>query len=138
MWDETSSTQSLHERSPGSNANNLIDGDKNTYWATNDGQKTATITLSWDSPQTVRYVMLQEFIRKGQRIKGFTIETTEDGATWTPRATGIQTTTVGYKRIVPLNGNTSNSYGDGFNVRGLRIRITDSRACPLLHTLSVF
>ena len=120
------------------NANNLIDGDKNTYWATNDGQKTATITLSWDSPQTVRYVMLQEFIRKGQRIKGFTIETTEDGATWTPRATGIQTTTVGYKRIVPLNGNTSNSYGDGFNVRGLRIRITDSRACPLLHTLSVF
>ena len=119
-------------------ASNLIDGDKNTYWATNDGEKTATITLTWDSPQTVRYVTLQEYIRKGQRIKGFTIETSEDGSSWTQRASGIQTTTVGYKRIIPLNGNTGNSYGNGYKVRGLRVKITDSRACPLLHTLSVF
>ena len=116
----------------------LIDDDKNTYWATDDGQKTATITLTWNTPQTVRYVTLQEFIRKGQRIKGFTIETTEDGSTWTRRASNIQTTTVGYKRIIPLNGNTGNSYGSGYKVRGVRVKITDSRACPLLHTLSVF
>ena len=116
----------------------LIDDDKNTYWATEDGQKTATITLTWNTPQTVRYVTLQEFIRKGQRIKGFTIETTEDGSTWTRRASNIQTTTVGYKRIIPLNGNTGNSYGNGYKVRGVRVKITDSRACPLLHTLSVF
>ena len=119
-------------------ANKLIDDDKNTYWATEDGQKTATITLTWNTPQTVRYVTLQEFIRKGQRIKGFTIETTEDGSTWTRRASNIQTTTVGYKRIIPLNGNTGNSYGSGYKVRGVRVKITDSRACPLLHTLSVF
>ena len=119
-------------------ANKLIDDDKNTYWATEYGQKTATITLTWNTPQTVRYVTLQEFIRKGQRIKGFTIETTEDGSTWTRRASNIQTTTVGYKRIIPLNGNTGNSYGSGYKVRGVRVKITDSRACPLLHTLSVF
>ena len=120
-------------------ANKLIDDDKNTYWATEDGQKTATITLTWNTPQTVRYVTLQEFIRKGQRIKGFTIETTEDGSTWTRRASNIQTTTVGYKRIIPLNGNTAKSYDEnGFRVRGVRVKITDSRACPLLHTLSVF
>ena len=47
-------------------------------------------------------------------------------------------TTVGYKRIIPLNGNTGNSYGSGYKVRGVRVKITDSRACPLLHTLSVF
>lgn len=92
----------------------------------------------WDTPQTVHYVMLQEYIRKGQRVKGFVVETTEDGTSWTPRATNIQTTTIGYKRIIPLNGSTSASYDAGFNVRGLRVRITDSRACPLLHTLSVF
>ncbi|MBR6445382.1 MAG: discoidin domain-containing protein, partial [Prevotella sp.] len=119
-------------------ASNLIDGDKNTYWATNDGEKTATITLTWDSPQTVRYVTLQEYIRKGQRIKGFTIETSEDGSSWTQRASNIQTTTVGYKRIIPLNGKTDSSYGTGFKARAIRIKITDSRACPLLHTLSVF
>ena len=119
-------------------ANKLIDDDKNTYWATEDGQKTATITLTWNTPQTVRYVTLQEFIRKGQRIKGFTVETSADGKTWTRRASNIQTTTVGYKRIIPLNGNTGNSYGSGYKVRGVRVKITDSRACPLLHTLSVF
>ena len=117
---------------------NLIDGDKNTYWATNDGQKAATITLTWDQPQNVHYVTLQEYIRKGQRVKGFTIETTADGTTWTQRATNIQTTTIGYKRIIPLNGSTSNSYDNGFNVKGIRIKITDSRACPLLHTVSVY
>lgn len=119
-------------------ASNLIDGDKNTYWATNDGQKAATITLTWDQPQNVHYVTLQEYIRKGQRVKGFTIETTADGTTWTQRASNIQTTTIGYKRIIPLNGSTSNSYDDGFNVKGIRIKITDSRACPLLHTVSVY
>ena len=119
-------------------AANLIDGDKNTYWATDDGQTAGAITLTWSEPQTVRYVMLQEYIRKGQRVKGFIIETTEDGTTWTQRASNIQTTTIGYKRIIPLNGSTSASYDAGFKVRGLRVRITDSRACPLLHTLSVF
>ena len=119
-------------------ASNLIDGDKNTYWATNDGQKAATITLTWNQPQNVHYVTLQEYIRKGQRVKGFTIETTADGTTWTQRASNIQTTTIGYKRIIPLNGSTSNSYDDGFNVKGIRIKITDSRACPLLHTVSVY
>lgn len=119
-------------------ASRLTDGDKNTYWATDDGQKTATITLTWDTPQTVRYVTLQEFIRKGQRIKGFTIETSADGTTWTRRASNIQTTTVGYKRIIPLNGDTGKYDVNGFKVRGVRVKITDSRACPLLHTLSVF
>ena len=119
-------------------ASNLIDGDKNTYWATNDGQKAATITLTWNQPQNVHYVTLQEYIRKGQRVKGFTIETTADGTTWTQRASNIQTTTIGYKRIIPLNGSTSNSYDNGFNVKGIRIKITDSRACPLLHTVSVY
>ena len=119
-------------------ATNLTDGDKNTYWATNDGQKSAAITLTWDEPQTVHYVTLQEYIRKGQRVKGFTIETTADGTTWTQRASNIQTTTIGYKRIIPLNGSTSNSYDAGYQVKGVRIKITDSRACPLLHTVSVY
>ncbi|MBP3227710.1 MAG: alpha-L-fucosidase [Bacteroidaceae bacterium] len=136
---KTATIRATQTRSGGAyNVTNLVDGDKNTYWATDDGQTSAAITLTWDEPQTVRYVMLQEFIRKGQRIKSFTIETTEDGTSWTQRASNIQTTTVGYKRIIPLNGSTSASYGAGYQVRGLRIRITDSRACPLLHTLSVF
>ena len=79
-----------------------------------------------------------EYIAKGQRVKKFTIETTQDGVTWTRRATGVETTTIGYKRIVPLNSSTSNSYGNGFDVMGVRIKIEDSRACPLISKVSVY
>lgn len=117
---------------------NLTDGDAKTYWATNDGVNNATITLTWDTPQTVRYVMLQEYIRLGQRIKSFKIETSTDGTTWKAAVPGVTTTTVGYKRIIPLNGSTANSYGNGTSVKAVRITLTDSKSCPTLSTLSVF
>ena len=119
-------------------AANLIDGDKDTYWATNDGTISATITLTWDTPQTIRYVELMEYIAKGQRVKGFKIETSANGTSWTQRATNVQTTTVGYKRIIPLNGSTSSSYGNGYEAKALRITISDSRACPLLSKIGVY
>jgi alpha-L-fucosidase len=117
---------------------NLTDGDKETYWGTNDGSLNATITLTWDTPQVIRYLVMQEPVKLGQRIKDFKIEYTEDGTTWTELCPNMQTTTVGYKRIIPLNGKTSESYGNGYNAKQLRITILDSRACPLLSNLSVY
>ena len=118
-------------------ATNMTDGNKDTYWATNDGTTNATITLTWDQTQNVHYVSLMEYIRLGQRVKSFTVETSEDGVNFTQRASNIATTTIGYKRIIPLNGSTSN-YGNGYNVKAIRITINDSKACPLIHTLSVY
>lgn len=119
-------------------ASNLTDADKDTYWAAPDGEKSAQITLRWDSPKKLRYVMLQEPIRLGQRVKAFRIETSMDGTNWTARGGNIAQTTVGYKRIIPLNGSTSSSYSAGYNAQYLRITILDSRACPLLNNISVF
>lgn len=116
---------------------NLVDSDSASYWATNDTTLTATITLTWATPRTIRYVELAEPIRLGQRIKSFTIEYSADGSTWTKLGGNIATTTVGYKRIIPLNGNTGNSYGAGYSAKKLRIKINDSRACPLLSNLRV-
>lgn len=122
-------------RNPGNfNASNITDGDKDTYWATNDGEKTASITIDLGKTRTIHYVMLQEYIRLGQRIKGFTIETSKDNTFWTPFATG---TTVGYKRIMAKDDNTE-SYGEGQKARYVRINITDSKECPLIHTISVY
>lgn len=119
-------------------ANNMIDDNKDTYWATNDGTKSATITLNWNKVQTIRYVELMEYIKKGQRVRNFKIEMTQNGTDWTELATNVETTTIGYKRIIPLNGSTENSYGDGFSVKGLRVTIEDSKACPLISKLSVY
>jgi alpha-L-fucosidase len=82
--------------------------------------------------------VLQEPIKLGQRIKDFKIEYSEDGTNWTELCTSMETTTVGYKRIIPLNGSTSNSYGNGYNAKKLRITILDSRACPLLSNINVY
>ena len=119
-------------------AGNVTDGYKNTYWATDDGTTSASLTFTWDTPQTLHYVSMMEFIRLGQRVKSFTIETSEDGTTFTRRGGNIKTTTIGYKRIVPLNGNTANSYDAGVKAKAVRITINDAKACPLLHTVSIY
>ena len=98
----------------------------------------ASLTFTWDTPQTLHYVSMMEFIKLGQRVKKFTVETSEDGVNFTPRATNIAQTTIGYKRIIPLNGNTSSSYDAGFTAKALRITVKDSKACPLLHTVSIY
>ncbi len=119
-------------------ASNIVDGDKETYWAANDDTKTATVTFEWENAQTVRYVTMMEYVKLGQRVKGFTIETSEDGITWTKQGGNIKCTTIGYKRIIPLNGSTSNSYGAGSKAKYVRLTINDSKACPTLHTVSIF
>ncbi len=119
-------------------AENMVDNDSTTYWATKDNTTTATITLSWEEEQTLRYVLMKEYIRLGQRVKGFNVQISSDGSNWTTMATGITQTTIGYKRIIPLNGSTESSYGDGYKAKYLRVNITEARGCPLLSNLSVY
>ncbi len=118
-------------------ASNVLDGDKNTYWATDDNVTTATLTLDLGSTKTVRYVMLQEYIRLGQRVKGFSIQYSTDGNSWNTASSQEAMTTIGYKRIIPLNGSVS-GLASGYSARYIRVNITNSKACPLLHTVAVY
>jgi alpha-L-fucosidase len=78
-----------------------------------------------------------EYVPKGQRIRRFHIEVTEDGHNWKKVAEEIETTTIGYRRIVPVKGNTK-EYNDGILVKGLRLVIDDSKACPVITKLAVY
>ena len=51
-----------------------LDGDKETYWATDDNVNTASLTVNFDKPTTFNRFLVQEYIRLGQRVKSFTVE----------------------------------------------------------------
>jgi len=61
-------------------AANITDGNKETYWATDDKVITASVEISLAKLSLVKYILLQEYIKLGQRVKSFTIEVWKDGA----------------------------------------------------------
>ena len=80
------------------NASMVTDGDKETYWATNDDEKTGSLVIDLGAPKLISFVILQEYIKLGQRVKNFSVEIARDGK-WVSVAKG---TTIGYKRILRI------------------------------------
>jgi alpha-L-fucosidase len=106
-------------------AANVIDNNSETYWATDDDIKTGTIDLQLNDSKQIKYIVLQEYIKLGQRIKRFKIEAWKDNA-WTEIAAG---TTIGYKRILKV---------EPIKTIKVRVSILDARACPLISTVQLF
>ena len=103
----------------------VTDGDRNTYWAADDDVRTAELTLDLVKPTRLSHVRLQEPIRLGQRIEGFAVDARVDGQ-WKEIAGG---TTIGPRRILRT---------ETVNADAVRLRITASRACPILSTLELY
>lgn len=103
----------------------IIDGKKDTYWATDDDVTEASLTIEFSQPTTFNRLLLQEYIPMGQRVKKFKVECIQGGA-WQTLA---EETTIGYKRILRLPTVTTSR---------LRVTIEDSKACPVISNLQVF
>jgi alpha-L-fucosidase len=104
---------------------NITDGNKDTYWSTDDNFTTGSFEINLLKKATVNYILLQEYIKLGQRIKAFTIEAWDDSG-WQKIA---DKTTVGYKRIIKVNPVETNK---------IRINIISSKACPLISNAEVY
>nr|WP_320039681.1 alpha-L-fucosidase [uncultured Bacteroides sp.] len=115
----------VREKSKSYAARNTVDGDNKTYWATDDGVTNATLTLAFKKNTTFNRVLLREYIALGQRVKAFTVDAYQNGS-WKEVA---KATTIGNKRILRIPSTTASK---------IRIHITDSKACPLISTLSVY
>ncbi|PGH39894.1 MAG: hypothetical protein CRN43_06315, partial [Candidatus Nephrothrix sp. EaCA] len=50
----------------------VLDEDKNTYWALNDGEQKGWLQFKFKSPVAFNCAEIQEYIRLGQRIQSFT------------------------------------------------------------------
>ncbi len=96
---------------------NLVDGNYDTYWATEDGVTEATLEITLKGTQKVNRLMLQEYIPLGQRVKKFSIDYFADGQ-WQPLKIKEATTTIGYKRLLRFQTISTNK---------LRIRFEEAR-----------
>lgn len=106
-------------------AKNVTDGNKNTYWATADNVTTASIVFEFDKPIAIDRVLLQEYIKLGQRVNAFTVEAKVNGE-WKTVATE---TTIGYKRILRI---------DRVIASALKIHITNSKASIVISNIQAF
>lgn len=91
-----------NERSRKFKAENVIDDDWETYWATEDDYNFGTISFSFDQPVKMNRVVLQEYIPLGQRVKDFYMEGELDGK-WFKINSYDSLSTIGYKRIIRFN-----------------------------------
>lgn len=104
-------------------AENVLKDDK--YWATQDGIAQASLFLEWDKPQVMNAILLQEYIRLGQRVRKFSVEAYLDGK-WEKISEG---TTIGRKRIVRFDEIVTNK---------LRINIEDAKAAIAMAKISIY
>ena len=106
-------------------ANKITDGNKETYWTTDDWTTTATVEFDLGAERTFNVAELAEHIKIGQRIAEFALDAWDAGS-WKEFARG---TTVGYKRLLRFDPVTASK---------VRVRILDSRVCPTLSGFGLY
>ena len=114
-------------------ATKVTDGKTDTYWTTDDGVATGTLTLEWKKPVTFNRFVAEEYIPLGQRVRKFALEVLVNGQ-WQPLKDalveqGDGLTTIGHRRIICFPNVTTTS---------LRFIIKDSKACPLISKVGVY
>ena len=104
---------------------NVIDGNNGSYWATDDGVTTASLTIDLREPTRFNRFLVQESTRLGQRVKAFSIEVWVDGS-WHEIA---EATTIGYKRILRF---------PSVEARKVRFNIADSKCSPVIANIGIY
>lgn len=77
---------------------NALDGNNETYWATDDAVFPAELTVQFSKETKFDRILIQEPVKFGQRISRFEVEVLEK-ASW---KTVFKGTTVGYKRLIRI------------------------------------
>jgi alpha-L-fucosidase len=104
---------------------NVIDGRRDTYWATDDQIKTPELVLDLSREVTINVVRLREYLPLGQRVEAFALDAWEDGK-WQEFATG---TSIGNCRLVR---------GKSVTTSKIRLRITQAPVCPAIAEFGLF
>ena len=106
-------------------AEQALDGDRETFWAAEDGVVSASLEIDLGESVTFDRSMIQEHIALGQRVYSYSIEAW-DGQDWKEIVRG---TTVGYKKLDRFSPVTAEK---------VRLNIQKSRACPTIETFALY
>ena len=109
----------------GINANLLLDRNNATHFTTKGNDTATVIELNLKSPATFNVLLLQENIRKGQRIEKFILDFW-NGSEWKLVTEG---TTIGDKRLLRFDVVTTDK---------VRLRILSSRLNPYLAEIGLY
>jgi alpha-L-fucosidase len=106
-------------------ASMINDGNPETYWATNDYKTAGDIIIDLDTATEVNRVIIQEFIKLGQRVQEFKVSAFINGE-WKPLVNG---TTIGHKviRKFPVASTSK-----------IKVSICKSKACPTISNIELY
>jgi alpha-L-fucosidase len=112
--------------SPNFGASKLVDGDRYTYWATDDAVTTPELVVDFGKDQSFNLIRLRENIKLGQRIEAVALDTWVKSK-WEQFATA---TSIGACRIIRLD--------QPVTTRKLRLRVTKSPVSIALSELGIY
>jgi len=106
-------------------AENVIDGRRDTYWATDDGVSNAWLVLDLGKSIAFNVVSLREYLPLGQRVEEFALDQWRSGS-WQEFYKG---TSIGNLRLIRTGFMTTDR---------IRLRITRSAVCPAITQVGLF
>ena len=115
-----------HRNAKSFGAQNLVDGDLDTYWATNDNVTKAAAVIVLPAKTTFDVVRVREEIRLGQRVSAWALDADINGE-WKEVVAGQ---TIGVQAMLVLPQKVT--------AQRVRLRIMDAEACPCIAELSLF
>lgn len=102
----------------------ILDGDPETYWATEDGTTEARVELRSKTPVTFNVCRIEEPIALGQRVASYRLDVRQ-GKEW---VTVVRGTTIGYRKLDRFPSVTADR---------VRLVIEKTRACPLISSFGL-
>jgi len=104
---------------------NLLDSDRYSCWATDDGQTTPELTLDLGKPVTFNVVSLREALPLGQRVDAFVLEAHGQGG-WEEFTRG---TSIGNRRLIRTKPVTTDQ---------VRLRVLKGAVSPALSEFGLY
>lgn len=105
-------------------AQNLVDGNRDTYWATDDNASEASFTVEFPSAVRFNVVDLREYLPLGQRVRSWAIDRWDDGS-WQEFAKGES---IGSRRLWR---------GDDIETTKVRVRLSGP-VCPAISEFGLY